>query len=197
MISYLKISKPIALVLFMAVILSLTGCKPSVSGQTDDWKANIEHVDHLVSEMPQFATPLEAVKTKAQAAWAEAEKLTDEDKKAEAMKSANDIIDKGFAGQLYKMQGLIDEIASLRKKLAGKTMSKSLIAKLNDAVDPANEAVENAQSAMSAGAETEAQANAIIGPAYQKLKASRDKWSSLKASYDKEQKANKKKRKKK
>lgn len=186
--------KPFTFMLVLAIALALTGCKPSVEGQTDDWKANVAHVDQLITDMPQFATPLNSVKTKAEAAWAEAEKVSGDDQKAEAMKSANDIIEKGFAGQLHELQGLIDEIASIRKKLAGKTMSKSLIAKLNDAVDPANEAVEKANLVMEMGAETEAEATASVGAAHDKLVSSRNKWKSLKDAYDKEQKANKKKK---
>ena len=180
--------------LFGALVLFYAGCKPSVAGQTDDWKANQEHLAGMTTDMPGFAAALATVKTKSEAAWAEAEKIADEDKKAEAMKAANDLIGHGFAGKLYDLHGLIDEIANYRKKLAGKTMSNPLIARINDAVDPANEAVENAETVMRNGAADEMAAEAAVSPVYEALKNARDKWKSLKDAYDKEQSDRKKKK---
>jgi hypothetical protein len=181
--------------LFMvAIVIATTGCKPSVAGQTEDWTANLEHIASMTKDMPQFSGALAAVKTRAEASWAEAEKITDEDKKAEAMKETNDIIAKGFAGQLYEINGLEEEISDYRSKLAGKTMSNSLIAKINDAVDPADEAIDAADEAVAEGASDEASANVAIGAVYGPLKASRDKWKSLKDAYDKEQRDRKKKK---
>ncbi len=184
----------VATMLFVAISIATTGCKPSVAGQTEDWKENLAHIASMTTDMPQFAAALAAVKTRAEAAWAEAEKITDEDKKAEAMKATNDIISKGFAGQLFEIAGLEEEISKSRSKLAGKTMSSSLIAKINDAVDPADEAIDAADAAVAAGAADEASANAAIGAVYGPLKAARDKWDSLEDAYDKEQKDRKKKK---
>ncbi len=179
--------------LMVAVVITTTGCKPSVAGQTEDWKANQEHLTALNKDYPAFAGAVAAVKAKADAAWAEAEKVTDEDKKAEAMLAANDIIAKGFAGHLHEFNGLIEEIGKFQEKLAGKKMSSSLVAKYNDAVDPADEAIDAAYGVMETGAADIAAADALVNPVYDKLKASRDKWSSIEDAYDAEQKKNKKK----
>jgi hypothetical protein len=185
----------IATMLFVAIVLVTSGCKPSVAGQTDDWKANQEHIASMTKDMPQFSAALASVKSRCEAAWAEAEKITDEDKTAEAMKAVNDIIDNGFAGKLYKFNSMIEEIGDYRSKLGGKTMSSSLIAKLNDAIDPADEAIDAAYAAIDKGAASEAEGDMIINPVYTQLKASVDRWKSLKDSYDKEQRDRKKKKK--
>ena len=174
--------------LLAATAILITSCKASVEGETKKWAGNLEMVDRLAGEYPNYAAPLNEVKANAEGAWKAAEALTDEEKKAEAMNAANDIIDNSFAQKLGEMPIMMDEISKIRGDLSGKKMSQTLISKLKSAAEKADEAVDDAYDAMSMDAGSIAAAESNISPAYSALKSSRDKWKTLKSDYSKEQK---------
>lgn len=173
----------------------LNSCGASAEGETDKWNSNIQMLDRLITENAGFSVPLASVKKMASQSWDAAQEVADEDKKIEAMQSANAMVDNSFAGKLGSMPGMITEISSIRKKLSGKTMSQTLITKLQSAANKADRAVAQSTIAMNESAEDLASAESIVGPAYASLKASRDNFKSLKSDFDKETKKKKKKKK--
>lgn len=171
----------------IAVLLILTcyvvACKPTTKNESAKWAANMSGIDKLTQEAPTFAEPIKAVKTQAETAWAEAEKIAEEEKKAEAMNKANQIISEGFVGHLMKIPDMQTEIADIRSKLSGKTMAQSLIAKINDEIDNTNKAEDLYHNALETGAANEANAATTVEPAYSAMSASLTKWRSLYDEY--------------
>lgn len=178
----------------LLLICCLSACKPSTKNETAKWQSNLSAIDKLVQDAPAFAVPIKEVKAKAEAAWAEAEKMTEEEKKAEGMNVANQMISNGFVGHLIKIPEMEKEIDDIRGKLAGKTMAQSLIAKINDELDNTNKAYELYDTALDKGAADEVSANANVEPAYSALSASLSKWKSLYDEYKRGNDAKKKKK---
>lgn len=190
----IRTGAPVAAKAFLVAAISLltfSSCKPTTEGETAKWKTNMASLAQLETDMSQFSAPIGEVKKRAEAAWADAEKISDTDKKAEAMKAANDIITKGFAGQLMEIPKMQDEIQRIREKLSGKTMAQTIIDKIDSAVEDTDAADELYEKALSDGAETEAAANALVAPAYEAMSSCQRKWSSISSDYDKYKKKKK------
>ena len=103
--------------MMVIVICYFMSCKPTTKNELTKWQANLAGVDRLVKDAPSFAAPIQAVKARAEAAWAEAEKVTEEEKKAEAMNGANQIISSGFVGKLMSIPRMQTEISDLSGNL--------------------------------------------------------------------------------
>lgn len=176
------------------IVCMIAACKPTTKNETAKWQTNLAAAQKLSQDAPQFATAIAEVKTKAETTWAAAEKITEEDKKAEEMNKANQMIGNGFIGQLTKIEEMKTEISDIRGKLSGKTMAQSLIAKINDEMDRTNSAYDLYDQAMAKGASDEASANSLVDPAYTAVNTSLVKWKSL---YDEYKRGNDKKKTKK
>lgn len=183
--------------LFLATLALLTGCKASVEGETENWSQNTAMMANLKTEYSGYEAPLSEIQTQAEAAWKEAEGISDEEKKIEAMVAANDIIDESFASKLSAMPGIIDKVWGIRDKLAGKSVSNSLYNKMSTAGDRADDATDDAHDVMDKSATTIAEASALVDPVYDELKSVQMKWEGIERDYKKENKPKKKKKRKK
>lgn len=145
----------------LSMLLMLT-CSRSVEGETSAWKRNQTQVQDLISLYPGFQKPLQERLSKAEAAWNDAQSVSDEEKKIEAMAAANRLLTSDFIGQLKdfdrdkkKLQDLV-----LDAQGAGKDRSDQQMA--DAARQQANSAIQEADSRLRQGATSIAAANTVL-----------------------------------
>jgi hypothetical protein len=86
------------LIIFILFVL-LSGCKPSIKGETSRYNRNQQNIIVLSRDFPEFKEFLVELSRKAERVFKEADSITDEDAKAEKMLEANRTI---YNDTLYK-----------------------------------------------------------------------------------------------
>jgi len=139
----------------------MSGCKPSVEGESQSWTTNVAKVKELMATYPGFKPALEARMTTAQAAYDKADGLADEAKAAQ-LQSANKALMAGFVGQLKGVEAKLDKLRKKRVEAASKAGDESsrLAAKL--AAEDAQKTVDRVEKVLKTGAKDDASANAVL-----------------------------------
>ena len=138
----------------------LISCKPSVERESRTWERNSKSASTLNTKYPQFATYLKKDLDTATAAWQAALKLPNEEKKAEAMDKANDVLETKFFRQLNSIASRNDSINSAIQSLFKKRMSKNRLRKVQQKISKAREK-QSASRSLLAAADTASRESAL------------------------------------
>lgn len=148
---------------FLAVTLfASSACGPSSKNETQYWDNNKKAITEFGTQWAGFKKLLDERLATAEPLMAEALKVSDDEKKAAAMKAANAALDP-LLGKMSEVKSKSDGIESDIKKLNDLRLPKSDSLSRKDAVSAARAALEKVEAAMVAAApENEEQALEIL-----------------------------------
>ncbi|MFW5741566.1 MAG: hypothetical protein ACOC1F_14525 [Myxococcota bacterium] len=185
------------IVVLTALVALVVGCGKNAKNEQQYWTNHQQEMTEFEQKWPGFKALLDVRKAKAQPMWDEAQKISDEEQKAEKMAAANAALFEGLPSKMseikYKSQG----IESTIKKLNGLKLPKSKQSTRSDAVSRAMRAVSEVDEAMrNAKPANEQEALALVDDQVSKLiseaGAADRAYSSLNAKPSKGKKGNKK-----
>ncbi|AFM13109.1 hypothetical protein [Turneriella parva] len=156
--------KMMILVAFCAVAAG--ACKKSVSGQTSQWTHNLKELDEAVTQYPALKNLLTAKATEAKAIYAEAEKIGDEEQKAEKIAAAIAKLKENLGIVLeikYKLQGIDSTVEKITKVKTSKDRANRATAEIK-AIRAEQDSIEKAMSALkpATGEELNAQGKELV-----------------------------------
>ena len=112
--------------ILLSALALLSACKPSVENETRKWGHNLSNAQTALAKYPNFGKHATPLVNQAKADWQKALSITDEEKKAEAMKAVNKQFSKGLLGKLtqviYKDKSINDDLNKLSKKQVPKSI---------------------------------------------------------------------------
>ncbi len=124
-------------------------------GETKNWDRNLEQLKKMQTDYPAYADMIKAKIGEAEKVYDEASSISDEDKKADKMRDANNILNQGCIGNLKNMNAKIDELKNKKKELKnmlqGRPESDIEFAKL--IIDDSKDAVKKAEKVLTKKAE--------------------------------------------
>jgi GTP1/Obg family GTP-binding protein len=75
-------------IILLLGVVALVACKKSVAGQTSQWQNALQELDEAVTQYPNLKALLTTKATEAKAIFAESEKISNEEQKAEKIAAA-------------------------------------------------------------------------------------------------------------
>jgi DNA repair exonuclease SbcCD ATPase subunit len=144
------------ILLSFALSFVLYSCGPSVEGQAGAWKTNLDELNQLKKEYPQFAKMIDDNIADAKKVYDSVEDLKDEDAKAEIMQEANALLSAGCVGDLKNMKGKIADVRTKIEDLKKFRRDKSeadlqvceiVLTDANNAIANAEQSLKSADSA--------------------------------------------------
>ncbi len=145
------------ILLAFALSFVLYSCGPSVEGQAGAWKTNLDELNQLKKEYPQFAKMIDDNIADAKKVYDSVEDLKDEDAKAEIMQEANALLSAGCVGDLKNMKGKIADVRTKIEELKKFRRDKSeadlqvceiVLTDANNAIANAEHSLKSADSAL-------------------------------------------------
>ncbi len=148
------------------VTMVAVACKKSVSGQTSQWTHNLKELDEAVTQYPALKDLLNAKATEAKAIFAEAEKLSDEEQKAEKIAAAIAKLKENLGIVLeikYKLQGIDSTVEKITKVKTTKDRANRATSEIK-AIRAEQDSIEKAMSALrpANGEELNAQGKELV-----------------------------------
>lgn len=138
--------KKIYLVL-IALASLFSACGPSVDGENKSWEANKAALNKLKSDYPFYASMIDAKLSEAEAVWNQAAGIADEDKKAEKMSQANQILESDCMGSLKDMNNKISSVESkIKDVITAQKTAKQGVEFADDRVDYARKSIKEAKT---------------------------------------------------
>lgn len=134
--------------LAVVAIFAATACKKSVSGQTSQWTNGLKELAEATAKYPNLKAQLEAKATEAKAIFAEAEKISNEEQKAEKIAAAIAKLNEnlGVVTEVkYKSQGIDSTIEKITKIKTTKDKAKKATSEIS-AIRSEQAAIEKAMS---------------------------------------------------
>ena len=155
------------LILALASVIAITACKKSVSGQTSQWTNNLNELAEASGKYPNLKQLLEAKATEAKAIFAEAEKISDEEQKAEKIAAAIAKLRENLGVVVdvkYKSRGIDSTIEKVTKIKTTKDKAKKAQAEIK-AIRKEQDSIEQAMVALkpSNGEELNSQVRELVG----------------------------------
>jgi len=138
------------LILAACVAVAAGACKKSVSGQTSQWTQNLKELDEAVTQYPALKVLLNAKATEAKAIFAEAEKASDEQQKAEKIAAAIAKLKENLGIVLeikYKLQGIDSTVEKITKVKTSKDRANRATSEIK-AIRAEQDSIEKAMSAL-------------------------------------------------
>ncbi len=177
---------------FIALLLTcfMTACSPTAENELQKWQVNTETITTLTTNFPSFASVLKTDFEEMKSKWAEAEKMTDEEKKAEEMSKINDFFYSGYVMDLFSMNSDLERIEKKKEKIYDLKMTETNQEKAKDGLAKSAEKVAKAKEILSQEISDKATAEKVAKEADIEMAAAI-------AALDKIIKDNKKKKKKK
>ena len=105
-------------VILAVVAMAASACKKSVAGQKSQWDNALKDLDEATTQYPNLKALLTAKATEAKAIFADAEKISNEEQKAEKMAAAIAKLNEnlGVVTEIkYKLKGIDDTIGKITK----------------------------------------------------------------------------------
>lgn len=155
------------------LVLTLGGCKKSVEGELNAWKANVDRIKKLEAQYPGFQSALQARLADAQKVYGSAESLAD-DAKLEKLADANAKLRGGFVGQLEELDKKIEKLRKARVDAASKAGDESSRMAAKVAAQDAEKALERIEAILKRGAKDDASAKAVLSKALADLKVAQE-----------------------
>lgn len=146
----------------LAALLLLAACSKTAEKEDARWTKALASVDQLAAVYPGFAPALTAQKKRAEDAMQAAKALGDEAQRVEKMSDANDLLTRGFVGDL---QGVDGAEKRLRRKMTDATRqasSETLRLSAKQAAQSAERVLVEVKERLRAGAADPAAAKAVL-----------------------------------
>lgn len=140
----MKLRPFFALTLFFSLLMA---CSPSAKNEGQYWENHKKNAEEFKTSYPGFATLIDENIKEATAVMDEANKLTDEKQKAEKMKAGNEIA-QGFVGRITEVKTKRDSLDKTITKLAELKLPKEKANKRKDAMNDAQTAIDEVNTAM-------------------------------------------------
>lgn len=137
-------------IIAVVAVFSANFCKKSAAGQKAQWENGLKDLDEAVTQYPKLKTLLSAKATEAKAIYAEAEKASGEEQKAEKIAAA--------IGKLNENLGVVVEIKHKLKSIDS-TIEK--VTKVKTSTDRANRATAEIKAIRSEQATIESDFSAL------------------------------------
>ncbi|MFZ5630578.1 MAG: hypothetical protein ACOY5B_15705 [Spirochaetota bacterium] len=155
------------LILVVATVIAATACKKSVSGQTSQWTSNLAELAEASGKYPNLKPLLDAKATEAKAIFAEAEKISSEEQKAEKIAAAIAKLKENLGVVVevkYKSQGIDSTIEKVTKIKTTKDKVKKAEAEIK-AIRTEQDSIERAMQALKPanGEELNSQVRELVG----------------------------------
>ncbi len=155
------------LLLAVASVIAVTACKKSVSGQTGQWTSNLNELAEASGKYPNLKALLDAKATEAKAIFAEAEKISDEEQKAEKIAAAIAKLRENLGVVVevkYKSQAIDSTIERVTKIKTTKDKVKKAESEIK-AIRKEQEAIEQSMKALKPanGEELNMQVRELVG----------------------------------
>ena len=112
----MKISSLLLTIFSFLMVMSCS--KPTVESETKKWNASIKRLANLSVQYPGFKDALREVKTQAGNMWDEAVKVTEEEKKIEAMAAANKTCNPSFVRDLEDISDAMESLKDVNTEAA-------------------------------------------------------------------------------
>lgn len=122
-------------------------CSPNAESEIKHWQHQQQAVVDYGTRWPGLKEVLESQKAKAQPIWDEASKLADAKQKAEKMKQANEVL-AALVNKIDQVKYKSEAVQSGIAKLNGLKLTRSQDSQRQTAIDEANHALEEVESAM-------------------------------------------------
>ncbi|MCB1141899.1 MAG: hypothetical protein H7A24_05390 [Leptospiraceae bacterium] len=145
--------KEIFLFLLVTTIGFVFNCKPSSKNELQYWENNKKELAEASAKYPNFKGIFDAKLKLAEAIWAESDAISDEEKKAEKMKEANEKLNEilnPFTQIKYKIDGIeksIDKIDDKKLKTADDRVRDNAIADARNTISSINSKLINSTAA--------------------------------------------------
>lgn len=136
---------------FLVIIIFLSACAASVESEQKSWERNLKQIEELASKYPAYGELLVSEQEKAQKVMDEAKGISDEEKKIEKMKEANDIVEAQFIQDLVAIEYKIDGVQKQIDKAYEMKFSKSDLSKVESAIEDATETLLKAEEILDEG----------------------------------------------
>lgn len=131
--------------ILLITVFAINACGPTLEGEKEDWKKNLEAMAKLKQDLPVFIPLIDKKIEEAKKAWEAAEGISDEEKKLEKMVEANSLLDAGTIGNLRNMKSKISSLKSKKESLLRmKTPDFKMESRVSDAKYEAESAVRKA-----------------------------------------------------
>lgn len=92
-------------------------CGPSVDGESKNWTNNLSSLKQLKTTYPAFATVIDEKILEATKIYEAASGISDEEKKADAMRNANNNLTTGCVGNLMNVETKFSELKKKQQEL--------------------------------------------------------------------------------
>jgi len=145
------------LVLLAMTIMLCASCKPTTKGEGERHDRTLKQIATLKGTYPSFGALLDEDVGAGNKAWEEAQKVSGEEKLAEALKAANETLDSKLVSRLGEYSSKLEGVTSAYDRLPAKISSaanarvKSALAAKGEAMDiMANADVSSRESALKA-----------------------------------------------
>lgn len=181
--------------LLIVMAMFFIACGPSVDTESKNWEKNKTAVEKLKSEYPAYAQMIDEKMQEAQKIWDKAVSISEEEKKAEEMSRANDLLEKGAVGALKSMKSEIDNLKREKNELQEKIADNPAITqRANDAIKEATDAVKTAEEVIFAtGTFTASEAQNKINMAKSRIESAKKSIKSVVKAISKEKTVKKEK----
>ena len=142
--------KKFKLILIVTLLITAFSCGPSVEGETKNWDRNIEQLKKMQKNYPAYADMIKAKITEAEKVYNDASSISDDEKKADKMREANNMLNLGCVGNLKNMSSKIDDVnkkkRELKNMMQGKSKSDIKFAEM--VIDDSKDAVKKAEKVL-------------------------------------------------
>jgi len=138
----------IKIAFILATILLIISCKPTTKGETSHWDANARKATLGKEKYPQFATFFTQLETKGKTVWDEANKETNEEKKAEKMREANGVLDQ-LLSPLARFESYVETAEKNKKKIFDAKFPKNKLKKIEADIMKGSQRLSSAKSMIS------------------------------------------------
>ena len=105
------------IILLFSLSFLLFACTATVESENNRWKANQETLAKFKTTYGSAAEYLNEDLEQATKAWNNAESISIEDDKIEALSHANDILSQGLSGKLKRMESALNDLVSAKKTM--------------------------------------------------------------------------------
>ena len=137
-------------IMAVVAVLCVNACKKSAAGQKSQWENNLRDLDEAVTQYPNLKALLLEKATAAKALYAEAEKASGEEQKAEKIAAA-----------IAKLNENLGVVVEIKQKLKGVDSTIGKITKVKTSNDRANRATAEIKAIRSEQATIEADFSAL------------------------------------
>lgn len=186
--------KKLSILLSLLFILAI-GCKQTVDSEKNRWESNKKLLKELAVEFPSFKTVINETLSKAEKAMNEAESLTDEKKKIEAMSKANGLATPKYVNDLSSFSKKVKELQNLSAEAVQNAKDENDRLAAKQASENATNAINEAKKMLqNQSVSSESDANTLASKALQNLDDIKSTLTKIiKTTTDKVNKENKEK----